>query len=262
MTDYGSFVVERDGDREDVSGPAVILVHRLLKNTVIESGGPPAYAFLTVACLDRLPPAFALPEHTESYEPFGEVNGGIHDLLPVLEAMRAAQHEYIGPAEADFEITYEVPYAPAVLCQYFVDPDKRVRWQPNQKALDTQPNELGRLGTGAASHCAHGLGPDALREYLDWSPYAVLHLPIHAPAPDPVVRRRRGDHGVRPDQCPHDDGPLPVPRRRSRPAGAQARARSFAVLYRAIAKRAEQRCREIIREDGFVEWSEADERAG
>jgi hypothetical protein len=43
---------------------------------------------------------------------------------------------------------------------------------------------------------------------------------------------------------------------------ARARARSFAVLYRAIAKRAEQRCREIMREDGFLGWSEDDERAG
>jgi hypothetical protein len=41
VTHYGSFVVERDGEREDVLGPAAILVHRLLKNTVIESGGPP-----------------------------------------------------------------------------------------------------------------------------------------------------------------------------------------------------------------------------
>jgi hypothetical protein len=43
---------------------------------------------------------------------------------------------------------------------------------------------------------------------------------------------------------------------------ARTRARSFAVLYRTIAKHAEQRCGEIIREDGLLERSEVDERAG
>ena len=31
---YGSYVIEYEGDREDLAGPDVILVHRLLKNTI------------------------------------------------------------------------------------------------------------------------------------------------------------------------------------------------------------------------------------
>jgi hypothetical protein len=42
-------------------------------------------------------------------------------------------------------------------------------------ALETSvvysPNDEGRLATGASSHCAHSIGGDALREYLDWRPY-------------------------------------------------------------------------------------------
>ena len=55
--------------------------------------------------------------------------------------------------------------------QYFVDPEKRLRWQPLQTAIENRPNQQGRLGPGASSHCAHGVGGNALREYLDWRPY-------------------------------------------------------------------------------------------
>ena len=43
-----------------------------------------------------------------------------------------------------------------------------------QTAISNQPNRQGRLGPGASSHCAHGVGGDALREYLDWRPYCYF----------------------------------------------------------------------------------------
>ena len=30
------------------------------------------------------------------------------------------------------------------------------------------------MGAGASSHCAHGVGGDALREYLDWRPFSYF----------------------------------------------------------------------------------------
>lgn len=41
----------------------------------------------------------------------------------------------------------------------------------NETSIEFTPNEDGRLASGATSHCAHGVGGDALREYLDWRPY-------------------------------------------------------------------------------------------
>ena len=56
VTHFGSFMVEEDDDgREDLAGPDVILVHRLLKNTISDGGGPQAYAFFTDACMKRMP---------------------------------------------------------------------------------------------------------------------------------------------------------------------------------------------------------------
>jgi hypothetical protein len=173
---FGTFVVNVVGDHEDVTGPDVILVHRLLKNTVSEGGGPQAYAFLSEACLQRMPISFHLPWHSESYESFGLTTGGVHDLEPVMNRMREARRVYIGSEDADTEISFgEHPYPPAVVWQYFVDPDKRLRWQPLQTQVKNQPNEQGLVGTGASSHCAHGrFGGDILREYLDWRPYSYF----------------------------------------------------------------------------------------
>ena len=169
---YGTYVVGSEGDREDLAGPDVILAHRLLKNTVSDGGGPQAYAFLTDVCLQRMPASFDLPSHSESYETFGETTGGVHDLTPVVARMREARRVYVESGDADMELSFgEHPYPPAVLWQYFVDPEKRLRWQPLQTAVNNQPNEQGRIGAGASSHCAHGVGGDALREYLDWRPY-------------------------------------------------------------------------------------------
>jgi Protein of unknown function (DUF2652) len=172
---HGSYVIESEDDRVDLAGPAVILVHRLLKNTVSDGGGPRAYAFLTEPCLRRMPQSFDLPSHSERDELLGRTTGGVHDLKPVVARMRAARRVHIGSGEADLEISFgEHPYPPAVLWQYFVDPEKRLRWQPLQTAIENQPNQHGRLGAGASSHCAHGVGGDALREYLDWRPYSYF----------------------------------------------------------------------------------------
>jgi uncharacterized protein YndB with AHSA1/START domain len=170
---FGTYVIETEGDREDLAGPDVILVHRLLKNTVSDGGGPKAYAYLTESCLGRMPQSFELPSHSESDESFGPITGGVHDLKPVVARMRDARRVHIGSEEADLEISFgEHPFPPAVVWQYFVDPEKRLRWQPLQTAIENRPNAEGRLGPGASSHCAHGVGGDALREYLDWRPYS------------------------------------------------------------------------------------------
>jgi uncharacterized protein YndB with AHSA1/START domain len=184
-------MVERDDGREDLAGPDVILVHRLLKNTISDGDGPQAYAFFTEACMKRLHPSFNLPQHTEVYESFGETRGGVHDLKPVLAQMRDAASEYLTSADADFEASGECPFPPSFVWQYFVDPDKRLRWQsPYQTAVEKQPNALGRTGLGSTSHCAHTDGKEITRHYLDWRPFRYFTMrfaePEHKPG-DPFA---------------------------------------------------------------------------
>src|ERR1700723_679267 len=63
---HGEMVKQKMGGREELAGREVILVHRLLKNTVSEKVGGRAYALYTDACLQTVgidPAAHGLVEH-------------------------------------------------------------------------------------------------------------------------------------------------------------------------------------------------------
>jgi uncharacterized protein YndB with AHSA1/START domain len=171
---FGTFIVDRDEDgRVDLCGPDVILAHRLLKNTIIDTGGPSAYGFFTDVCLTKTSAEFVLPSHTESYESFDEITGVVQDLAAVAHRRRESQRVRITAEDADIDVGYVVDAPPAVVWQYLVQPDKRARWsmEANETSVVFSPNDEGRLAAGASSHCAHAVGGDALREYLDWRPY-------------------------------------------------------------------------------------------
>lgn len=170
---FGKFIVDRDEDgRVDLAGPDVILVHRLLKNTVIESGGPSAYGFFTDPCATCGSAEFPLPTHAESYDSFGEVTGVVQDLALVAARRRESERVRVTDEDADWISSYVVEAPPAVCWQYYVEPSRRQR---HVAAVETgvvfQRNAQGRLATGASSHCAHHEGGDGLREYVDWRPY-------------------------------------------------------------------------------------------
>lgn len=70
------------------------------------------------------------------------------------------------------DVSYTIDAPPSVVWQYWVQPEKRARWSlsANETSVVFLPNDDGRRATGGSSHCAHAVGGDALREYLDWRP--------------------------------------------------------------------------------------------
>ena len=81
---HGPFLRHMVGGRNRVTGTAVILVHRLLKNGLGRKGG---YALLTEPVLRSLGLDAAeagLPAHTEHYEHLGDVRCFVRDLAPTL----------------------------------------------------------------------------------------------------------------------------------------------------------------------------------
>ena len=62
----------------------------------------------------------------------------------------------------------KAPVPPSVLWQYFVDPEKRLRWETNNKAIESEPNSRGRLGPGAYTHCSL---EGCEHRYIDWRPF-------------------------------------------------------------------------------------------
>ena len=92
---YGPFLRHMVGGRNRVTGTAVILVHRLLKNGLDRKGG---YALLTEPVLRSLGLDAAkagLPAHTEHYEHLGDVRCFIRDLTPPLGAEGKLQPQAI-----------------------------------------------------------------------------------------------------------------------------------------------------------------------
>lgn len=92
---FGMFLVQHVAGIEDLAGPEVILLHRLMKNGISEATGYAAYCFLTEACLARIPQQLGLRRHEETYESLGRVAGGVLDRQPVLAAMRESRREFI-----------------------------------------------------------------------------------------------------------------------------------------------------------------------
>ena len=79
---HGPFLRHTVGGRNRVTGTAVILVHRLLKNGVGRRGG---YALLTEPVMRSLgidAVEAGLPAHTEYYEHLGDVRCFVRDLNP------------------------------------------------------------------------------------------------------------------------------------------------------------------------------------
>ncbi len=80
---HGPFLRHTVGGRSRVTGTAVILVHRLLKNGVARKGG---YALLTEAVLRSLgidAEQAGVPALTERYEHLGDVHCFVRDLAPL-----------------------------------------------------------------------------------------------------------------------------------------------------------------------------------
>jgi hypothetical protein len=185
---FGEFMVDRDDGRVDLAGPEVILAHRLLKNTVIESGGPKAYAFMSAKCFSQRQRELRLPVHSESYDSFGEVTGFIQDLADVADRRRDAQRVRVSVDEADVHRRRILNAPPSVVWQYWLQPGRRFECPITllETVMVFTPNEQGRLGPGASSHCAHGDVGDAFREYLDWRPYEYFTCRFTPVGPNPL----------------------------------------------------------------------------
>jgi uncharacterized protein YndB with AHSA1/START domain len=173
---HGQFVRGRMVGAERLTGPDVILVHRLLKNGVLDATGWRAYALLSDACAERAGASHGWTRYVEAaVESFGDVACRVRDLAEITASRRAAQRVFVEDGDADFRFARTVPAAPAVVWQYWTDADKRSRWQTDLKSMTFDKNERGRMGAGAVGHCDHGSWASDMR-YVDWRPFSYFTL--------------------------------------------------------------------------------------
>ena len=154
----GEFAKTEIAGRETLSGPDVILAHRLLKNDIREELGIDDYLFLTQQCVDDLGVEAIVAgwsEHTEEYEHVGSVTGYVSSLPDVWAFVQQQNEHKVVQRDAWLSVTVHSQAPPAIVWDQIVDPIKRTRWLgANDNAVAGDVG--GRIGPGAEYHCAHG----------------------------------------------------------------------------------------------------------
>ncbi|HEX2028653.1 MAG TPA: DUF2652 domain-containing protein [Nitriliruptorales bacterium] len=168
---HGAFARRKVAGSEELTGRDVILVHRLLKNSVSETFGVRGYALLTDACVDAMgidPEPLGYRRHVERYDDLGTVSGYVGDLEERWLAEQERRRVYVTPADAAFEVTSGVFTAPPeVVWEFLTVPERRALWGADR--VD-QVAGGARRGVGTTNHCIHG--KDVIVEHLlDWRPF-------------------------------------------------------------------------------------------
>jgi hypothetical protein len=173
---HGLAMRQRMAGREELLGSDVIVVHRLLKNEVVERLGIGAYALFTQACVDAVaidPAAMGMEPLAETYEHLGEVGTWVHDLERRWQEEEARQREFVTPAEAILTQSTATTVPPQVAWEFLTAPGRRLGWQQGTTAILLVESTGNRRGMGTTTHCMHG--KDAvIEEMLDWRPYDYL----------------------------------------------------------------------------------------
>jgi hypothetical protein len=152
ITHAGRFLRQRIAGREELAGRDVIVAHRLLKNSLGESGRPGGgYALITEECLREVgidPQEHGMVSHVETYEHLGEVPAWVVDLGTRYQA--------------------------------------RPRWTPSSKSplaeivtrLPAAPPEVwALLAPGRSDSCVtHRLS--SLQEIIEWDPFERLAVRV------------------------------------------------------------------------------------
>jgi class 3 adenylate cyclase len=170
---HGVAIVHKVAGRQELVGSDVIVVHRLLKNEVVEKLGIHAYALISQQCIDASdldPAALGMREHTETYDRIGDVRLWAHDLERRWQEEEARGRVWVSPEESILIVSVPTSVPPQVAWEFVTKPGQRMTWQPWVTEVTVKGTTGGRRGPGSANHCMHG--KDAVvEEILDWRPY-------------------------------------------------------------------------------------------
>jgi carbon monoxide dehydrogenase subunit G len=164
---YGSFVEHEVAGSRELVGSDVILVHRLLKNTVAETRGLHGYALVTDACAETLGLS-GLTAHTERYEHVGEVGCALIDLGARWHAELETARTVVGREDADAYFQADIDVAPQQAWEAMTDPAHGLRWRVGVDDIRERNPASGR-GVGTVTHCVHGR-TTLEQEIVDWLP--------------------------------------------------------------------------------------------
>jgi hypothetical protein len=170
---YGVALRQRVAGSEELLGSDVIVVHRLLKNEVVERLGITAYSLFTQAAVDAMainPRALGMSPLVETYEHVGGVATWTHDLERRWQEEESRQRVYISPEDAAFGVSIPTSAPPQVAWEFLTVPGRRAGWQTGVTDVLLAESTGNRRSVGATIHCMHG-AEAVIEEILDWRPY-------------------------------------------------------------------------------------------
>ena len=183
---HGTYVEQSIAGRQELGGPDVILVHRLLKNSISSTTGIRAYAAFTEAAASAtgLAEYFAhAARHCENDETFGEIPLRVLDMRPVWEAHRERSVVVVGEHDVRVceDVSVDLAIPPDRVWYYLTDPSMRGAMVPNVTNFTRVGADRGRATVGTVDHCAHGDGTVLVFTVVDWRPHD--HITYHMRLP-------------------------------------------------------------------------------
>ncbi len=158
--------------RDELLGSDVIVVHRLLKNNVVEQLGLTAYALISQDSVDAVgldPSQLGMTAFSETYETIGEVGAWVQDLERRWQEEDSRRRVRVTETESVFTASIPTAVPPQIAWQFTTEPGRRLGWQFGTTEIRVDAAG-GRRGVGTTNHCMHG--KDAvIEEILDWRPY-------------------------------------------------------------------------------------------
>ena len=181
ITHYGQFDEVTIGPVTDISGPDVILVHRMTKTDVTERTGVRSYALFSDAAAEAMDIQEALAPFSQSFEHFGEVSMKVFDLAAAWETFRGdRERHFLNEEDGVWTFRHKFSAPTAVVWEALVAPEHKRRWMANMKDV-TVESAQGRISEGSKYHCAHELA-DFHYRVTDWEPFIYFSTRISDPA--------------------------------------------------------------------------------
>jgi hypothetical protein len=170
---YGEYMLQDMRGKLELSGPDVIIAHRMMKNRVKEELGLQAYALFSAAALQALGLedfTHELKQHHESYEHLGKVEMYAYDLKAMWEQRRDHHRVIVDPETAWFTVDADIPAPPSVVWDHLTTPSSRHRaLGVNTVILSGTKNGL--TGVGSTYHCSRNVDQSMDFTVLDWLPF-------------------------------------------------------------------------------------------
>ena len=185
---HGEFGIQRLGGHDELVGSDVNLLHRLLKNRVVEATGVGAYTLYSDAAIDALGLAgfeASLTPHRESHEHLGEVALWVQDMHPIWLEKREQKLITIPPERVVLEVDTEIYLPPHQLWDYLVQPEFASIVIGSDRQEITQRHN-GRVTSGSVYVCYHGKRI-IRRTILQWRPFEELITEDLIPLPRTFV---------------------------------------------------------------------------